>query len=199
MIRDVADDAAEDRVAQVRVLELSLRSARERYPLAQEFGEFRLRQRLLTVAPRVVRDEARNVIKKITDTDLRRIVRRVFPATHLGDIVGRRGIKTQLAVVPQLQHGECRERLRHRRNAENGVGGHRPLCREVLHTERTDVHQATVHHDPVYESGNVRVELIRPEDLVGRSVGIRSRGGRRLRQHRGYATGAGQERGGHQA
>ena len=68
----------------------------------------------------------------------------------------------------QLQDRQRRERLRHRRDAEERVGVDGTLRVDVLHAGALHVHQPAILHDAPHHAGNVRVEAVvlhRPIDL----------------------------------
>ena len=127
------------------------------------FGE-----RRLPVAPGIVGDEARSVREQIAHTNLRRVVRRVFPPAQLRHVRFDGCIERELALVPELQDRQRRERLRHRRDAEQGVRVDGTLRVHVLHAGALHVHQPAILHDSPHHAGNVRVEAVvlhRPVDL----------------------------------
>jgi len=61
------------------------------------------------------------------DRDARRISGRVDEACELGDVTLSRIVERELPLVPEPHDAERREALRHRRDAEDGVGIDRRL------------------------------------------------------------------------
>ena len=125
-------------------------------------------QRRLPIAPGIVGDEARGVRQQLAHANLRRVVRRVLPLPQLRHVRFDGCIERELALVPELQDRQRRERLRHRRDAEKSVGVDGTLRVDVLHAGALHVHQPAILHDSPHHAGNVGVEAVvlhRPIDL----------------------------------
>ena len=145
----VGDDAAEEGEAVVAVFVARARSGRERDAGADHRRELGLRGRELLVAPRVVFGEAFGVREQVADGDLRRIVRGVPEAGEFGHIPLRRVVEREEAGVAELEDGERREALRHRRDAEHGARIDGGACRHVAESGRARMHEPPVDDDPV--------------------------------------------------
>ena len=79
----VADDAAEQCVAQVRVLHRHRGRPREWHAVAQETREVVLGHRRLPITPWIVGNEPRGVRQQLAHTNFRRVGRRVLPSPQL--------------------------------------------------------------------------------------------------------------------
>ena len=84
---DGGNHPAQDRVAEVGVLEPGARRAVEAHALAEEMREVLERKTLLAVAPRVVGREARGHRQQVPDRDPRRVRADRRPVAQLGDVL----------------------------------------------------------------------------------------------------------------
>ena len=156
----VGDDAAEQRVAEIRVLHRHRRRPREWHAVAQQTREVVFGQRRLPIAPGIVGDEPRGVRQQFAHANLRRVFRRILPPAQLRHVGFDRRVERELALVSELQDRQRRERLRHRRDAEQRVSGDGTLRVDVLHARALHVHQPAVLHDAPHHAGDVRVEAV---------------------------------------
>ena len=120
--RHVGDDAAQDPVAQVGVVEDGPRRPRERRAGGQQLRKPVERKTLLAIAPRVVRRQAGRHREQLAQRHRVRVGRGRRPVRQLR-YVGRHGVvQTEAALVAQQQDRRRREGLGHRRDPEHGVG-----------------------------------------------------------------------------
>ena len=115
------DHAAEDPVAEVRVLEDRARRPRERRARGEEPLEGVERQALLPVAPWIVRGEAGRHRHQLADRDRRGVGRGRAPAGERRDVVGDRVVQAEAAFVAEHEQRRGREALGHRRDAVDRV------------------------------------------------------------------------------
>jgi hypothetical protein len=150
--------------------------AAERRALAQQCGKLRLGQHLLPVAPRIIGDEAADMVEQVAHADARAVRRGIGPAAQFGNIAFRRIVEPQLAIIAQFEDGERGERLGHGGDAEQCVGGDRAARRQFLHPLCPDQLQPVGGDDAIgkagdivfgHEGGEQRVGL----GLDGRDVG----------------------------
>ena len=169
---------------------LALRHATERHPRGDHLRELRLRQHLLTVAPRIVGDEAPDMLEQVAHADARTVLGRIGPALHLGHILLGEVVEAQLALVAKLEDRERGERLRHRGDTEQAVGRDRALVLELLNPDALHISEFAIPDDPIDQPrhmliglkfGKKRVDF--GGDLVeGSGSGILCQRGERRRQ-----------------
>ena len=145
---------------------LALRHAAERHPRRDHPGEILLRQHLLAVAPRIVGDKAADMLKQVAHPNARAVLRRIGPALHFGHIVFGEIVEAELAVVAQLEDRERGERLGHRGDAEQAVGGDGPLVGDVLDAEALHIGKLAVLDDAIDDAGHVLIGLKSGEKRV---------------------------------
>src|SRR6266700_1651798 len=146
------DDPAQDRVAEVGVLEPGARRAVDAHAPGEELREVLQRKALLTVAPRVVGREARGHGQQLPDRDPGRIRAHWRPSGQLGNVVLGQVVQLQQAVVAQRQDRGRGEALGHRGDAEDRAGVRRRSA-EVPLAEPSRVYQLAARHDPVRQPG----------------------------------------------
>jgi hypothetical protein len=143
------DDAAEDRVAEVGVLERGARRPGEAQPAGEQRVEAGVRQALLPVAPGVVGGEPRNHRQQRADRQRGGVRGREPDAGQRGHVPDGLVVQTQRALVAQQQDRGRREALGHRGDAEHGVGVRdRPGPLHASHAPAVGVHQLAVADDP---------------------------------------------------
>src|SRR3546814_11689819 len=76
------------------------------------------------------------MLEQVAHPDARAVLRRIGPALHLGDMLLGEIVEAELAVVAQFEDRERRERLGHRGDTEQAVGGDPALVGEVRSEER---------------------------------------------------------------
>jgi hypothetical protein len=150
--RDGGDDPAQDRVAEVGVLEPGTRRPVDGHAAGQETVEVFQRQALLAIPPRVVGGEARGHGEQVPDRHAGRVRRHGRPAAQLGDVFLGQVVELQQAVVAQLEDRGGGETLGHRGDPEDRLGVRRRPA-EVPLAETGRVHQLAVQHDPVGQPG----------------------------------------------
>ena len=165
LARDGGDDPAQDRVAEIGVLELGSRRPVEPHAAGQEAAELLQRQALLPVAPRIVGREAGRHREQVPDRHAGRVRRHRRPAAQLGDVLLGRVVELEHAVVAQRQDRGRGEALGHRRDAEDRVGVRRRAA-EVPLAEPGGVHQLAIQHDPVGQTWLPAALLIGRRQLV---------------------------------
>ena len=93
---------------------------------------------------------------------------------HLGQVLVDRVLEAELPLLDELHQRERGDRLRHRRDAEHRVDGHRPLAGYVRDTERAAIKNVLAIGDERHDTGYVAA-------LDGGAQRSVDRGDRRLR------------------
>ena len=150
--RDGGDQPAQDRVAEVGVLEPGARRPVEAHAAGQEGVELLQRQALLPVTPRVVGREPRGHGEQVPDRHAGRVRRHRRPPAQFGEVLLGRVVELQQAVVAQGENRGRGEALRHRGDPEDRTGV-RPRPAEVPLAEAYRVHELAAQHDPVGQPG----------------------------------------------
>ena len=119
--RDVRDDAAQDPVAQVGVVEDGTRRPGEGRTGRQQLREPVQRKPLLAVAPRIVSGKSGRHRQQLAHGHRDAVRGREAPGGELRDVRGDGFVQPQASLVPQEQHGGRGEGLGHRRDAEHGA------------------------------------------------------------------------------
>ena len=164
--RCIGDDAAEQRIAEVRIFEPALRRLCERDAGGQHLREIVLRQYLLAVAPRIVGDEPRDMVEQIAHADARTVRGRIGPALHFGHIVFGQIVEPQLALVAQVEHRQRGEGLGHRGDPEQRVAVDRRSGRHILDPAPLQIDELAILHDAIDEARNMLIGLIAGKERV---------------------------------
>ncbi len=166
---------AEDRVAEVGVLEPGPRRPVERDPGRQQLVERGDRQPLLPVPPRVVGREPGRHRQQLPDRHRGGVGRPVPPAVQLGHVLRGRVVERERAGVAQQQDGRRGERLGHRRDPKHRARVGRPGP-EHPGAEPGTVHQPAPGDDAVGDRGLtapaevVADDGVRRREIVGREM-----------------------------
>ena len=91
-----------------------------------------------------------------------------FQVCQLRQVLLGRIVEAEPALLDQLHHRQRRDRLGHRRDAENGVDGHRPAAGGVCHSEGALIHDAAAIGDHRDHAWNVAARDRIGQHLVDR-------------------------------
>ena len=149
---DVGDHLAEQREADVRVVEGHAGHACMRLRRGHELEVLRGWHRLEAVGPRVILRIAGAHRQQIAQRRGRAVGRRQRQFLQLRDVVGDRVVEAQAALVTQQQDHRRDEALCHRRDPERAVGGGPVARAHVQLAETHRVHQLAVGDDAPRES-----------------------------------------------
>ncbi len=159
------DDTPQQRVAGVGVLEHRARRP-ARGEAARPPGRRTRRAAATPADPPTDRPSARPPPMVSRSRTVTAGMRRASEGTRGGYVVGHRVVEPEPALVAQQEHGRCGERLRHRRDAEHGVGTRgRATDRRRAVAARMDEH--SVVDDAERDAGDGRQLGGAGEHLVG--------------------------------
>ena len=152
---DIAQDTAEQRIAEIAVLEGEAGRPREELAGRHQLVELGRRHAQHPVAPGIVGDEACDMGQQIAHADRPAVERR---RPHLGElrhVLGERRIERQAALVAQRQDRERRHVLGHRGDAEGRLAAHCPLGLAIGEADGRHMGELAVLDDAGGEAGKL--------------------------------------------
>ena len=132
----IADDAAQQGIAQVAVFMDQARCAGEGHTTFQQRTELRFGQRCLAITPGIIGDETAHVVHQIGDGE------RVAPTGHFRHMRRHLVVQPQPAFAGQIKQRQRREGLGHAGNAKARVGFYRAGSIDIGDAGNATVHQA---------------------------------------------------------
>ena len=132
----IADDAAQQGIAQVAVFMDQARCAGEGHTTFQQRTELRFGQRCLAITPGIIGHETAHVVHQIGDGE------RVAPTGHFRHMRRHLVVQPQPAFAGKIKQRQRREGLGHAGNAKARVGFYRVGSIDIGDAGNATVHQA---------------------------------------------------------